>query len=101
MFISILLLFTTVHSVHLVIHTIEDCNLLIAGGSTAALGALLSASKLLNTRVCLLEPTDWAGGQLTAELLSIPDFALERLHDNATNFTLNVKVYSLNVYILG
>ena len=92
MFFCILSLLITIHSIDSIIHTmIDDCELLIAGGSTAALGALLSASKLLNTRVCLLEPTDWAGGQLTTELLSIPDFALEILHDNITNFTLNVR----------
>ena len=93
--ISILLLFFVISSIHSASQTIiiDDCQLLIAGGSTAALGAFLSAIKLLNTTrgVCLLEPTDWAGGQLTAELLSIPDFALEILHDNATNSTLNVK----------
>jgi hypothetical protein len=35
---------------------------LIIGGTTAALGAIISASKLVNSRVCLVEPTDWVGG---------------------------------------
>jgi len=48
---------------------------LIVSGTTSALGALLSTSKLIDKRVCLLEPTDWVGGQLTAELLSAPSFA--------------------------
>jgi len=72
------------------IQVVNDCELLIVGGSTSAFGAMMSASKLLNTSVCLLEPTDWAGGQLSAELLSAPDYAGFVLHDNATNFTLNV-----------
>lgn len=69
---------------------ITDCQLVIVGGSTAALGATLIASKLLNTSVCLLEPTDWPGGQLTSELLSAPDFAFHKVIDKDTNFTLDV-----------
>ncbi|CAF1242726.1 unnamed protein product [Adineta steineri] len=86
-FISIL--FITIHTISSSIRTIDDCQLLIVGGTTSALGAVLSASKL-NTRVCLLEPTDWVGGQLTAELLSAPDFAFHTVTDKDTNFTLNV-----------
>ena len=73
-----------------IIQTINDCELLIVGGSTSAFGAILSATKLVNTRVCLLEPTDWVGGQLTAELLSVPDFAQRKVKDPVTNFTLDV-----------
>ncbi len=65
--------------------------MLIVGGTTSALGAALSASKFLNSRACLLEPTDWAGGQLTAELLSAPDYAGYVLRDNGSNFTLDVR----------
>ena len=90
MLIFVLILFITIHSINSSIRTIDDCQLLIVGGTTSALGAVLSASKILNTRVCLLEPTDWAGGQLTAELLSAPDYAGSVLRDNATNFTLDV-----------
>ena len=89
MFTLILLLFMTIHSIQSSIRTIDDCQLLIAGGTTAAFGAILSASKFLGARVCLLEPTDWVGGQLTAELLSAPDFAFHVLKDG--NFTLNVR----------
>jgi hypothetical protein len=71
------------------VRIIDDCQLVIVGGSTAALGAILSASKLLDTRVCLLEPTDWAGGQMTSELLSAPDFAGYKLIDS-TGFILDV-----------
>ncbi len=63
----------------------------IVGGSTAAVGAALFASKLIDERVCLLEPTDWVGGQLTAELLSAPDYAGYELRDNGNNFTLDVR----------
>jgi hypothetical protein len=88
--ISILILFITIHSINSEIRSIDDCQLLIVGGTTSAFGAILSASRLLNTQVCLLEPTDWVGGQLTAELLSAPDYAGFVLRDNASNFTLDV-----------
>lgn len=71
-------------------NVIDDCQLIIVGGSTSALGAALSASVILDTRICLLEPTDWAGGQLSSELLSAPDFAFHTLVDKDTNFTLPV-----------
>ncbi|CAF0783857.1 unnamed protein product [Rotaria sordida] len=85
-----IIFFITINSIHSSIRTIDDCQLLIIGGTTSALGALLSASKILNTPTCLLEPTDWIGGQLTAELLSAPDFAYHIIKDKDTNFTLNV-----------
>ena len=81
--------FINIQSIHAEIRTIDDCQLLIIGGSTSAFGAILSASKLINTSVCLLEPTDWVGGQLTAELLSAPDFAWHTIKDK-DNFTLPV-----------
>jgi hypothetical protein len=76
-------------SINASVHIIDDCQLVIVGGSTAALGAVLSASKLLENRVCLLEPTDWAGGQMTSELLSAPDFAGYKLIDSS-GFILDV-----------
>ncbi len=81
MFASILILFIIIHSISSAIRAIDDCQLLIVGGTTSAFGAILSASKILNTRVCILEPTDWIGGQLTAELLSAPDFAYHTIKD--------------------
>jgi len=90
MFGYFLILFITIHSIDSSIRTIDDCQLLIVGGTTSALGAALSASRILGTKACLLEPTDWAGGQLTAELLSAPDFAFHTIKDKDTNFTLNV-----------
>jgi len=88
--IFILIFSIVIHSINSTIHSIDDCELLIVGGTTSAFGAILSASKILNVRTCLLEPTDWVGGQLTAELLSAPDYAGFVLRDNATNFTLDV-----------
>ncbi len=44
-----------------------NCDVVIAGGSTAALAAALTAAKD-GASTCLLEPTDWVGGQL----LSVP-----------------------------
>jgi hypothetical protein len=79
-----------IHSINSSIQTIDDCQLLIVGGTTSALGAALSAPKILKTRVCLLEPTDWVGGQLTAELLSAPDFSGSILRENGSNFTLDI-----------
>ena len=89
---SILVILIKIHCVRGLaeIKTINDCELLIVGGSTSAFGAILSASKIVQTRVCLLEPTDWIGGQLTAELLSVPDFAQRVVRDNVSNFTLDV-----------
>lgn len=72
-----------IFSINASIRIIDDCELVIVGGSTAALGAVLSASKLLNNRVCLLEPTDWTGGQMTSELLTAPDFAGYTLTDSS------------------
>jgi FAD dependent oxidoreductase len=43
----------------------EQCQVIINGGTTAALMAAFTAAKETQ-KVCLLEPTDWIGGQLTA-----------------------------------
>eukprot|EP00940_MAST-03C_sp_MAST-3C-sp2_P002834 g2834.t1 len=54
----------------------ERCDVLIVGGSTAALAAAISASDDVppSTVVCLTEPTDWLGGQLTSSLITAIDF---------------------------
>ena len=62
-----------------------ECSVIIAGGSTAALAAALTAADALRSSngthkrayaapVCLIEPTDWPGGQLTSSLVSAIDF---------------------------
>lgn len=45
--------------------TVKHCDVVIAGGTTAALAAAL-ASADRGAKTCLLEPTEWLGGQLTA-----------------------------------
>jgi hypothetical protein len=57
-----------------------ECDVIIAGGSTAALAAALHAAREGAT-TCLIEPTDWPGGQLTSEGVSAIDFAWHRAGD--------------------
>ena len=67
---------------------IDDCDILIAGGSTASLAAALAAADELKFRgskqtVCLLEPTSIAGGQLASSLITAIDFGhFNRLQEN-------------------
>jgi len=55
----------------------QTCDVIVAGGSTAALAAALSSAEE-GVKTCLLEPTDWAGGQMTASAVSAIDFAHHR-----------------------
>eukprot|EP01088_Endostelium_zonatum_P001778 TRINITY_DN1212_c0_g1_i1.p1 TRINITY_DN1212_c0_g1~~TRINITY_DN1212_c0_g1_i1.p1 ORF type:complete len:595 (-),score=112.33 TRINITY_DN1212_c0_g1_i1:32-1816(-) len=68
---------------------VTHCDVTIAGGSTAALAAALSSAGS-GVKTCLLEPTDWIGGQLTANGVPAIDFAWHTLHDPVTKFTLPV-----------
>ncbi len=57
---------------------ISDVDIIIGGGSLSALAAALTAANVsrswnLNLSIVLLEPTSWAGGQLTASSVP-PDF---------------------------
>ena len=67
---------------------VDDCGVLIAGGSTASLAAALAAADELKFReseinVCLLEPTSIVGGQLSSSLITAVDFGLfNRLPEN-------------------
>ena len=54
------------------------CDVVIAGGTTAALAAALTSARE-GVQTCLLEPTDWPGGQLTAEGVPAIDFAWENV----------------------
>lgn len=60
-------------------------DIVIGGGSLAALAAAITAANVSRSRglkVVLLEPTDWAGGQLTASNVP-PDFGKENfVQDN-------------------
>lgn len=49
-----------------------DCDLLIVGGGTGGAAAALAAAEAGAT-VCLLEETDWLGGQLTSQGVCTPD----------------------------
>ena len=48
------------------------CDVLVAGGSAGGVAAALAAAECGAT-VCLLEETDWLGGQLTVQGVSTPD----------------------------
>ncbi len=51
------------------------CDVVIVGGSSAALGAALAAAEVSpELTVCLTDPTDWLGGQLTTSAVSAVDF---------------------------
>jgi hypothetical protein len=54
------------------------CDVIIAGGSTAALAASL-ASADVGAKTCLLEPTEWVGGQMTASAVSAIDWAWHKV----------------------
>ena len=55
--------------------TVTTCDVLVAGGSLASLAAALAAANVsASIRVCLLEATDWLGGQLTSSAVSAVDF---------------------------
>ncbi len=52
--------------------SILDCDILIVGGSAGGVAAALGAAESGAT-VCLLEETDWLGGQLTSQGVCTPD----------------------------
>ena len=47
----------------------KACDVLVVGGGTGGIAAALAAARA-GRRVCLLEETDWIGGQLTAQGVS-------------------------------
>jgi|GEM_PF-596154 len=55
-----------------------QCDVVVAGGTTAALSAALTAARE-GVKTCLLEPTDWPGGQLTAGGVPAVDFAWHKV----------------------
>lgn len=57
-----------------VVDEVEQCDVIIAGGTTAALSAALTSARE-GSLTCLLEPTNWPGGQLTAGGVPAVDFA--------------------------
>ncbi|KAK7109270.1 uncharacterized protein [Littorina saxatilis] len=56
-------------------HRTEQCDVIVAGGSTAALAAAIAAARdNSQLHVCLTEPTDWLGGQMTSGGVPAIDF---------------------------
>ena len=55
------------------------CDVVIVGGTTAAFAAAI-ASAAEGVETCLIEPTDWVGGQLTASAVVTP--SLQFLFDS-------------------
>jgi hypothetical protein len=62
------------HSTYAEAESLIACDVVIVGGSTAALSAALTSARE-GAETCLLEPTDWAGGQMTAGGVPAIDFA--------------------------
>jgi hypothetical protein len=62
---------------------LDSYDVVIAGGTTAALAAAVASAEL-GARTCLLEPTDWIGGQLTATGVPAVDEAWHRIVDPTT-----------------
>jgi hypothetical protein len=63
--------------------TLDDFDVVIAGGTTAAFAA--SASSVASgAHVCLIEPTDWVGGQLTSSGVPAVDEAWHKILDPGT-----------------
>ncbi len=55
-----------------------ECDVIVAGGSTAALSTALTSARE-GSKTCLVEPTDWPGGQLTAGGVPAVDFAWHKV----------------------
>ena len=73
----------------------SHCDILIAGGSTAALAAALTAAEAApDLSICLTEPTDWPGGQLTSSGVPALDYGnLNRLPENQPASLRNLVAY--------
>jgi hypothetical protein len=50
-----------------------DCDVFIAGGSTAGVAAALAATAKGDLKVCVCEQTDWLGGQMTCQGVPVTD----------------------------
>ena len=65
----------------------DDFDVVIAGGSTAAFAAAFSSAKS-GAKTALLEPTDWIGGQLTSSGVPAVDEAWHSIRDPETKEVL-------------
>ena len=71
----------------------QHCDVIILGGSTAALAAALGAAAMAQGSkqvVCLTEPTEWLGGQLTSSGVSAIDFPHQKSLGNMSRSTENL-----------
>ena len=58
---------------------VVKCGIVVAGGSAASLAAAITAAATSPAvTVCLTDPTDWLGGQMTASAVSAIDFGANR-----------------------
>jgi hypothetical protein len=69
--------------------TFGDFDVVIAGGTTAAFAAAV-ASAQSGAKTCLIEPTDWVGGQITASAVPAIDEAWHTIKDPKTGETYKV-----------
>ncbi len=65
----------------------DDFDVVIAGGTTAAFAAAVAAAES-GAKTCLIEPTDWVGGQLTASAVPAVDEAWHKITDPKTKAVL-------------
>ncbi len=80
--------------------TAETCDVIVMGGTTAGVAAAISAAKEFQVegasrRACLVEPTDWPGGQLTSSGVTAVDFAHHKVPYNGK--TLNMSKLTRDV----
>lgn len=61
----------------------RDFDVVIAGGTTAAFAAAVAAAES-GAKTCLIEPTDWIGGQITASAVPAIDEAWHTVKDKKT-----------------
>lgn len=69
--------------------TFRDFDVVIAGGTTAAFAAAVAAAEG-GAKTCLIEPTDWIGGQLTASAVPAIDEAWHTIKDKKTGESYKV-----------
>jgi heterodisulfide reductase subunit A-like polyferredoxin len=74
-----------------------DCDVIIVGGSAAALAAALAAADFVpgGFMVCLTEPTDWLGGQFTTAAVSAPDFGQYNFRPQFQTVRFQVYIYTI------
>lgn len=73
----------------------KRCDVVVAGGTTAALAAALAAAGE-GAVTCLLEPTEWTGGQLTASGVPAIDEAWHKIKNASGAVVLDVSAIARN-----